>query len=607
MVPSPALPIPPSDTAGVSDWARYTADVSVFCSRLNADTFTVSADELDGIHKLLLRAPGAVDLGQRSSSLSAIAQYHYVAGNALIGIEPGIDALILARQLGEPVTVMRALNTLAYCLTDTVDIAGATECFVEALELAVSTKNQLAECSLWNGLGGALTYNGQREESRLCFERAIATAGSHRFVRAAAHTNLALGYLNDGDAKNGIDHARAALELMPNPVDSSELLTRVLTETYYARLLIETNNHVEAAERIAVAKALAERSNSERARHAAAVAEGVCEVARGQADIGLSRLNRLLEHARAMRTALRDTLLALVSAYRYLGELEKAEVHLRELSLIARNNHRDYLRKRLPALWNTSVQGPAKNASVDFCLNDPVQRAQVQVLERLALQADLVDDPSGLHPFRVGKLSALMAADFGSDKEVCAAITTAGRLHDIGKYGLRLSPRAVSAAASGADQQRDRMHAEVGSNMLNDAAMPLLVLAEDVARHHHENFDGSGYPDGLWGSAIPFAARVVALANAFDSLLWPRGSHGRMSVDQALDEIAAGRATRFDPQLTDLFIAMVLRLRNEDPQWLLALEVDAAQSPYFYARGRIATLLGRGSTAPFPSPLGNRP
>ncbi|HEU0200988.1 MAG TPA: hypothetical protein VFR86_11195, partial [Burkholderiaceae bacterium] len=343
------LPAIPQSGAAPLEQAQYVRDVAAFSRRLNAGDVTASLSDLVTAHRALATIAHGVTDPERIEALLGIAQHHYVAGYALAGIEPAIDAMNAARAHGDPLWLMRALNTLGYCLSDTVDVAGATEYFVEALELAIAHQSERAECSLWGGLGTALVYAGQHDEAFACFERAASKTGAPLTVRAAAYTNLALLCLYKSDLENGLEYARQAIAAMPDPHAPNEMLNRVLAETYCARLLL-ADKPTQAAQRVAIAKELAAKSRSERAWHAASIAEGLCEVARGHVDVGLSRLNRLLEQARSMRTGLRDTLLALVSAFQSIGQPDRADQYVRELAHFSRSNRRDYFRSRLAAL-----------------------------------------------------------------------------------------------------------------------------------------------------------------------------------------------------------------------------------------------------------------
>ncbi len=103
-------------------------------------------------------------------------------------------------------------------------------------------------------------------------------------------------------------------------------------------------------------------------------------------------------------------------------------------------------------------------------------------------------------------------------------------------------------------------HAKLGSDAIehaeSDIEMPLefLSVAKEIARWHHEKWDGSGYPDGLAGESIPVAARLMALADVFDALISVRVYKPAMSFDEAREIITQGRGTHFDPDVVDAFL-----------------------------------------------------
>lgn len=105
-----------------------------------------------------------------------------------------------------------------------------------------------------------------------------------------------------------------------------------------------------------------------------------------------------------------------------------------------------------------------------------------------------------------------------------------------------------------------KTHARLGADAIEQAEsdidhpVPFLQIAAQIARWHHERWDGQGYPDGLAGEAIPLAARLMAVADVFDSLVSPRVYKQPFSLEQARQAIIDGRATQFDPDVVDVFI-----------------------------------------------------
>ena len=198
--------------------------------------------------------------------------------------------------------------------------------------------------------------------------------------------------------------------------------------------------------------------------------------------------------------------------------------------------------------------------------NDLTQRVTIQALAHLA---ETRDPETGNHIRRtqayVQQLAVLLKhhprfASTLSDRYI-DMLTRSAPLHDIGKVGVPdhvlLKPGNLNAD----EWAVMRRHARAGSDAIEqaeqDVAMPLefLSLAKEIAHWHHEKWDGSGYPDGLAGDAIPVSARLMALADVFDALISVRVYKPAMSFSEAREIIVAGRGRHFDPDVADAFIA----------------------------------------------------
>jgi putative two-component system response regulator len=99
-------------------------------------------------------------------------------------------------------------------------------------------------------------------------------------------------------------------------------------------------------------------------------------------------------------------------------------------------------------------------------------------------------------------------------------------------------------------------HAEIGSEILATARSPALRLAAEIARTHHERWDGQGYPAGLAGEQIPLAGRITAIADVFDALTHPRPYKPAWEIDRALAHITAGASSQFDPAIVEAFATL---------------------------------------------------
>jgi HD-GYP domain-containing protein (c-di-GMP phosphodiesterase class II) len=182
-----------------------------------------------------------------------------------------------------------------------------------------------------------------------------------------------------------------------------------------------------------------------------------------------------------------------------------------------------------------------------------VQSARVEVLRRLALAAEYRDDDTHRHTQRVGNLAAMLAERMGESRDFVEHISLAAPLHDIGK--LRLPDAILLKRGRLTDEERDIMqtHTTHGATILAGSAYPVLTLGEEIALTHHECWDGSGYPAGLHGDAIPLAGRIVAIADVFDALTHARPYKPAWPFAAAVEEIVRCSGTHFDPRVVDAF------------------------------------------------------
>jgi ribonuclease P protein subunit RPR2 len=142
-------------------------------------------------------------------------------------------------------------------------------------------------------------------------------------------------------------------------------------------------------------------------------------------------------------------------------------------------------------------------------------------------------------------------------------------LHDIGKVGIPEHILCKPGPLSLDEWTVMRNHPIIGAQIV--APIAFLSEAIDLIRHHHERFDGSGYPDGLSGEEIPLAARIFSVADSFDAMTSDRPYRGSIGVDRALSEVRRGAGTQFDPDVVHAFIGMIDDPPGEDEDLLAAL------------------------------------
>lgn len=222
--------------------------------------------------------------------------------------------------------------------------------------------------------------------------------------------------------------------------------------------------------------------------------------------------------------------------------------------------------------------------------NDAVN-SRTEMLERLAVAADLKEEASGEHGYRVGKLSSLVAEQLDWSPDACFSLDLAARLHDIGKIGMPDRILLNSAELKDAERHFMSTHTVVGAELPGKSRIPQLRMAEEIARSHHEWWDGSGYPNKLPGKRIPIGARIVALCDVFDALTHGRPYAEPWPIDRALEKIRMSRGIQFDPELTDSFLALIERLRTEHSDLDAYLGRAGRNSPFLQARNKIRLML----------------
>jgi putative nucleotidyltransferase with HDIG domain len=181
-----------------------------------------------------------------------------------------------------------------------------------------------------------------------------------------------------------------------------------------------------------------------------------------------------------------------------------------------------------------------------------LEAAQMETLERLAIAAEYRDDDTGRHTRRVGKLAEMFARAMGLPEDQVVLLKQAAPLHDVGKIGVPdavlLKPGALTLAERGVMQT----HTTIGARILSGGRSPIMRVAEEIARWHHEKWNGSGYPEGRAGERIPVTARIVALADVLDALSSARVYRPAWPIEKVLAEIKQQRGAHFEPGLADL-------------------------------------------------------
>jgi putative two-component system response regulator len=203
---------------------------------------------------------------------------------------------------------------------------------------------------------------------------------------------------------------------------------------------------------------------------------------------------------------------------------------------------------------------------------EQLRDSQVETLRRLALVAEYRDDNTYQHTERVARTAYLLADRLGLSAEEAAVLRQAAPLHDVGKLAVPDSVLLKPGRLTAAEYEQIKRHTAVGSAILAGSNFIVLRRGEEIARSHHERWDGAGYPAGLARDAIPLSGRIVALADVFDALTHARCYKPAWDTDRAMSEIVRLRERSFDPDVVDAFC----ELEAED---LVELPADWVDDP----------------------------
>ena len=198
---------------------------------------------------------------------------------------------------------------------------------------------------------------------------------------------------------------------------------------------------------------------------------------------------------------------------------------------------------------------------------EELRETRLQIVQRLGRAAEYKDNETGLHVIRMSHFSQLLALAAGCSPAWAEDLLNAAPMHDVGKIGI---PDAVLRKPGPLDADEwatMRRHPEIGAEIIGEHPSGVLQLAREIALAHHEKWDGSGYPRGLAGEAIPLSARIVAIADVFDALTTRRPYKEPWPVQEAMSHIAAQAGKHFDPALVALFAPLLPQLLEIRARW----------------------------------------
>ena len=216
---------------------------------------------------------------------------------------------------------------------------------------------------------------------------------------------------------------------------------------------------------------------------------------------------------------------------------------------------------------------------------DELRASRLEIVQRLGLASEYKDNETGLHVIRMSHYARVLGLAAGMTEAQADDLLHAAPMHDVGKIGI---PDRILQKPGPLDPDEWKImqsHVTIGAEIIGTHDGGMLALAHDIALTHHEKFDGSGYPNGLSGEAIPLVGRICAIADVFDALTSVRPYKKAWTEEEAAGFLVQQKGRHFDPALVDLFIARMPDIRAIRLRWA---EEHAAPVPVCVEEKRAA-------------------
>jgi len=207
---------------------------------------------------------------------------------------------------------------------------------------------------------------------------------------------------------------------------------------------------------------------------------------------------------------------------------------------------------------------------------EELRASRLEIVQRLGLASEYKDNETGLHVIRMSHFARILGLAAGMTEAQADDLLHAAPMHDVGKIGI---PDRVLQKPGPLDPDEWKImqsHAQIGADIIGHHEHGVLALARNIALTHHEKWDGSGYPNGLAGEAIPLEGRICAIADVFDALTSVRPYKKAWTEAEALDLLVQQKGRHFDPALVDLFLTQMPAIRAIRTRWAEQEPVPAA-------------------------------
>ena len=557
---------------------------------------------LDILAQLAFESASIFGLDKSATILTDYSFYHEQLGNFRKGIKFGMIALELAETHGDINLQRRAHSVLGAHFVGICDFQMACHHLEVALRFARKLDNPLFECAVLSNISILFSGMGLHRDSTRVALKALSYPDNTLPLQSLQALNavniLKMSRLINDSRTRDYSYRMASVRIKRKHLEANKLLIAYF-EFSRALYLIDCGKRDIASRHIDRALVQHGLTNNPRVDALLLTAKALCAFVSAdplQTRKAKQALKRLLHTTIEFPTHHEDVLRALVQVYgaektlrgrkvslsyaqqlrQYVLEEKKVDFSLQidedsnggniSNSLHLKLDHLA-LRKRSVEAERPSPPLDRKNAKPldverefsaiyddlaklrESVTEERFRTGAYAIAENWALAAEFSTDSSGRHCFRVGKLARAIALNLFMKAEECVEVELACRLHDIGKIAINEITFQRPELYPSEDYKSVKEHTIAGARLLSCSRDPILIIAADVAKYHHEWWNGCGYPEGLRGEVIPLGARICAIADTYDTLTNPQDDRVTWTHTEAVQQICAMAGVQLDPNL----------------------------------------------------------
>jgi putative two-component system response regulator len=555
----------------------------------------------------VLSDAGGEPCGEQVEALLRFVQWHFKGGDYQEALGFAIKAVELTTALDLRSLLRRSLNLLGLVHTNLGNFTEATVAYADALHIADEIGDRTGRAAVLGNLA-TLRFNAGLIEESIELNQYVLniTDGEPQYqgLAANAHHNIAAASLLLKDLSTARAELTKAESLLPHFANQFLAFQRVIFDSTWCKLLLHEGRSTEAQGFVERAEKLALEMESRAAQAQASIARALLEAGQGHPKEALKRLDSVRARIAMDEPVYRDLLEVEAICTEKLGDdTQAALLWMKFLSHTASFQRRFVIRQvaafqqnlRDSAGQSFAHADPTHRGAISIGRSRKIQTAIRQQLEALASLADHRESARARHSERVGRIVERLAIELGYRQPQSETVGLAARLHDIGKLTIPDVLLLKTEKLTSMELELVRRHTVEGSQILVDilATMERLELpaqqteslrtAADIALHHHEWWDGSGYPRQIAGERISEPARLTALADTFDELTAPRTYKRPHKVAEALHAMASLSGRQFEPRLFVTFERLIQGLQSQYGQELERFSTSS-ESPSVYQR-----------------------